>query len=63
MSDDEWQLILKIKESVMVCFIFHGVQLSWLLLLPKLVNMNISPPVDVSPPITSSSITIILQSR
>lgn len=63
MSDDERQLILKIKESVMVCFIFYGLQLSLLLLLPKLVNVNISPPVDVSPPITSSSITIILQSR
>lgn len=63
MSDDEWQLIQKIKKSVMVCFFVRGLQLSWLLLLPKLVNMNISPPIDVSPPITSSSITVILQSR
>lgn len=61
MSADEWQLILKIK-SVMVCFFVHGLQSSWLLLLPKLVTMVISLPADVFPPVTSNFIRIILQS-
>lgn len=46
----------------MVCFFVHGIQSSWLLLLPKLVTMVISLPGDVFPPVTSSFIRIILQS-